>query len=119
MAQFLQSTFLSRLFVLMPFASGSKFSIDHKLANKLAIVDSVTEHILRVAVCLMIVWQSTVIFKPDFDECFSSDHHLEEAEHMMLLLVILEALFTAIFFLWSLYLMSFDQILGKLRNQRC
>ena len=74
---------------------------------------------LRVAVCLMIVWQSTIIFKPDFDECFNSDTHLEEAEHMMLLLVILEALFTAIFFLWSLYLMSFDQILEKLRNQRC
>ena len=118
-AQFLQSTFLSRLFVLMPFASGSKISIDHKLASKLAIIDSVTEHVLRLAVCLMIIWQSTIVFKPDFDDCFHQDHYLGEAENMMLLLVVLEVLFSAIFFMWSLYLMSFDQILQKLRNQRC
>ena len=88
LAQFLQSTFLSRLFVLMPFTNNPNIAIDHDLAKKLAIVDNVTEQVLRVAVGLMIVWQANIVFKSDYDDCFEKHPKLQASEHMMLLLII-------------------------------
>ena len=117
LAQFLQSTFLSRLFTIMPFANGQQ-RIEHKLATKLAIVDTVTEQVLRVALGMMVLWQTSIVFKSDFDPCFEKHPVLQASEHIMVLLLLMQAAFIAVFTLWSFYLMTFEQILEKLRNEK-
>mmetsp|Transcript_41302 Transcript_41302/g.54291 ORF Transcript_41302/g.54291 Transcript_41302/m.54291 type:complete len:105 (-) Transcript_41302:959-1273(-) len=104
----MQSSFLSRLFVLMPFANGGARYVDHTLANKLARIDKIVEQALRVAVCLMIIWQSHIVFKADFAQCFADQKDLRLEGTWMLTLTILQAFFTAVFVLWSFFLMTFD-----------
>ena len=61
-----------------------------------------------MALGMMVLWQTTIVFKSDYDACFDKHPTLKASEHIMVVLLLMQTAFIAIFTLWGFYLMTFE-----------